>query len=167
MTNIVGSYQKLTKTELLDVISDLLNCSKRDKKKIETLTKKLNELKEKLKNMDIQKASIVKKRSSKRAALEAQNIYLLERAISVHEDFLDRPFEPNDYIKFERYLLKVYPKPAYVQAPRLTAEEKRLSPEMQEETREFKRRTGWSPARLRKFFYERTGVKPSTKKNYL
>jgi len=39
-----------------------------------------------------------------------------------------------------------------------------LSPELQEEVRELKRRTGWAPSRLSKFYEERTGVKATTKK---
>ena len=104
------------------------------------------------------------KRATGRSLLFAKNKDLLERSISVFEDFLGEPFIPTDFIKFQRFVISAFPVPEYIPTPRLTRAEKRLRTEEQQEILELKKRLGWSQSNLRKFFQERTGVKPATKK---
>jgi CheY-like chemotaxis protein len=164
MITIDIEFRKMDKSQLIDLIRQQQISLKKADAKIQKLVMQQKALQTELNDIHMQNMKSKNKRKESRNELEAKNIEYLERALSIFEDFLDRPFEPQDFRKFQRYLLKVYPRPAYIQEPRLTKEEKRLSPELQEEVRELKRRTGWAPSRLSKFYEERTGVKATTKK---
>lgn len=164
MTSTDIELRKMNKSQLIDLIRQKQILLKKGDTKLQKLIIQHKALQTELNYIHMQNMKSKSKRKESRNELEAKNIEYLERALSIFEDFLDRPFEPQDFRKFQRYLLKLYPRPAYIQEPRLTKEEKRLSPELQEEARELKRRTGWAPSRLTKFYEERTGVKATTKK---
>jgi len=157
-------YERMNKTQLVDLVKKLQLSMQMVEGKLQKLKNQNKALQTELDEIHAQNTRSKSKRMANRKGLEAQNIEYLERALSVFEDFLDRPFKPQDFMKFKRYLLKVYPRPAYIQKSRLTNEQKKLSPAHQEEELEMKRRTGWSESRLRKFFKDKTGEKASTKK---
>lgn len=164
MSNIDREYGGLNKPQLIALVKQGNLSIQKLEGKLQKLLNQNKALKTELEEMHAHNITTKSKRKVNRNELEAKNIEYLERALSIFEDFLDRPFKPQDFRKFQRYLLKVYPRPAYIQEPRLTKEEKQLSPDLQEEARELKRRTGWSEPRLRKFFKDRTGINASTKK---
>jgi hypothetical protein len=164
MINQAVDYERMNKTQLVDLIKKLQLSIQKAEGNLQKLKIQNKALKTELDEIHAQNARIINKRAESRKGLEAQNIEYLERALSVFEDFLDRPFKSQDYMKFRRYLLKVYPRPAYIQEPRITKEQRKLSPTLLEEELEMKRRTGWSESRLRKFFKDKTGEKASTKK---
>lgn len=158
------NYERMNKSQLVELVEQLNLSKQKVERNLEKLTNQNKALKTELDAIHAQNALNKDKRKLKRSELEAKNIEYLERALSIFEDFLDRPFRPQDFMKFRRYLLRVYPRPAYIQEPRLTKEQKKLSPALQEEELEMKRRTGWSESRLRKFFKDKTGERASTKK---
>lgn len=157
-------YERMNKTQLVGLVKELQLSMQKMERKLQNLKNQNKALQTELDEIYTQNAKSKSKRTENRKELETQNIEYLERALSVFEDFLGRPFKSQDYMKFRRYLLKVYPTPTYIQEPRLTKEQKKLSPAMQKEELEMKRRTGWSESRLRKFFKDRTGEMASTKK---
>lgn len=157
-------YEHMNKPQLIELIKKLYISIQKVEGKIQNIENQNKALKTELEEIHTQNIRNKNKRKNNRNKLEAENIEYLERALSIFEDFLDRPFKSQDFMKFRRYLLKVYPRPAYIQEPRLTKEEKKMSPALQEEILEMKRRTGWSESRLRKFFKDRTGKQASTKK---
>ena len=157
-------YEHMNKSQLVGLVKEFQLSIQKMERKLENLKNQKKALQTELDEIHAQNARSKSNRAESRNGLEAENIKYLERALSVFEDFLDRPFKSQDYMKFRRYLLKVYPRPAYIQEPRLTKAQKKLSPALQEEELEMKRRTGWSESRLRKFFKDRTGEMASTKK---
>jgi hypothetical protein len=157
-------YERTNKAQLVDLVKELQLSLQKMERKLHKLKNQNKALQTELDEIHAKNAKSKSKRTENRNVLESQNNEYLERALSVFEDFLDRPFKSQDYMKFKRYLLKIYPTPAYIQEPRLTKAQKKLSPELQKEELEMKRRTEWSDSRLRKFFKDRTGEKASTKK---
>lgn len=164
MIDQIIEYERMNKTQLIGLVKEFQISIQKIERKIENLKNQKKALQIELDEIHAQNARSKSKRTENRKELEIPNIQYLERALSVFEDFLGRPFKSQDYMKFRRYLLKVYPMPAYIQEPRLTKEQKKLSPAMQKEELEMKRRTEWSESRLRKFFKDKTGERASTKK---
>ena len=160
-----SKYSKASKEDLLVTIYELQKevlshrkATQSLKDEMEIHQSKIEETKNKIDRSN-------EKRSNGRKRLFAKNEEFLRRSISVFHDFLDRPFLPTDYIKFQRYVTKVFPTPDYIPTPRLTRAEKRRSADEQKEILELKKRTGWSQSNLREFFWKETNVKPSTNKN--
>jgi len=153
-----------TKNDLIVAIYHLETENAANRKTIETLRNDLVAYQEKIDVTETKIQSANEKRASGRNRLFEENKMLLVMTISVFDDFLDRPYRSNDYIKFQRHVLSRFPVPEYIPTPRLTKAEKRKSKEEQEEILGLKKRLGWSPSQLRNFFEKHTGVKPSTKK---
>jgi len=160
-----GKYSKASKDDLLVTIYELQKQVVSHRKATETLKDELETHQLQIGENKNKNERNNEKRSKGRKRLFFKNEEFLRQSISVFHDFLDRPFLPNDYIKFQRYVTKVFPTPDYIPTPRLTREEKRLSADEQKEVLDLKKRTGWSQSNLREFFWKETNVKPSTKKN--
>lgn len=160
-----GMYSKASKEDLLVAIYELQKQVASHRKTTKNLKDELQIHQSMIQENINKNESINEKRSKARKRLFAQNEEFLRQSISVFHDFLGRPFLPTDYIKFQRYVTKVFPTPDYIPAPRLTRAEKRLSADEQNEILELKKRTGWSQSNLREFFWKETNVKPSTNKN--
>jgi hypothetical protein len=73
-----------------------------------------------------------------------------------------------DYVIFRSTVYLHYPESNLKQAPRLTGEFKDLTPEQQQEERDYLKEDspGWSESRLRDFFTKHAKVKASTKNNF-
>jgi len=74
-----------------------------------------------------------------------------------------KSLQNKDYLRFARKVKEKYKTQHFIRKPRQTKQSKKLSQEMQLVDLELDKSEEWKESRLRKFFEDKTGIKPTTK----
>jgi hypothetical protein len=101
-----------------------------------------------------------------RQAIFAEDEKILKECFSKVKKLKGGALLSGDYRIFKSTVYLHYPESKMKQAPRLTGENKELTPEQQQEERDYMKEDspGWSESRLRDYFAKHAKVKASTKK---
>lgn len=105
-------------------------------------------------------------RGKKRNELHQEDNLRLQKCLEELSSKINRPFMEKDLREFIRLVKRTYPEQAYIQKPRLTAEEKTFSKQDQDyilKNKIKKRGKGWVDSRIIDFFNTNTGLRGTTK----
>jgi len=132
------------------------------------INRALDELWHKFEGDEYKKVKSSANRQLGRQAIFAEDEKRLKECLSKVKKSKGGILSSGDYRIFKSTVYLHYPESNMKQAPRLTGEFKDLTPEQQQEERDYLKEDspGWSESRLRNFFAKYAKVKASTKNNF-
>jgi len=161
-----SALSRLTKTELAERLARAEIEIKVEKGYAGVINRALGELWHKFDGDEYKKVTNSANRQLGRQAIFDEDEKSLKKCLTQIKKRGALPLTPKDYRIFRAEVYLNYPESKMKQAPRLTGELKDLTPEQQQEERDYMKEhcPGWSESRLRNYYEKHAKVKASAKK---
>jgi hypothetical protein len=164
--NRLSALNRLTKAELAERLARAEIEIQVEKGYAGVINRALDELWHKFDGDEYKKVTNSANRQLGRQAIFDEDEKSLKKCFTQIKKRAALPLTPKDYRIFRAEVYLNYPESKMKQAPRLTGELKDLTPEQQQEERDYMKEnySGWSESRLRNFYEKHAKVKASVKK---